>query len=262
MDIEKQYRFISEAFNNKIPNIHNLMEHGQYPKSTHCLYSKVLQIESIKNAIDSVQNNFYSSQVLLRVLIEHFLIGYYVFHKTYSEKSDLVGETFYNEYFKSETIKRENYYFDLDKRRNRQKHDSILGYLEKYDTLFKGITQSDINNIHNKASQFTNIKKIIQYLFDVSQTEKAESVLHLKMFDFLEKYNTLSSYVHGGIMAEVLSFDENNAEDRKKVIRENQEWGITFETNIKFFFLFLLDIDNPNEILKLNGFFNKDNFVP
>src|SRR5690606_11769972 len=119
--------------------------------------------------------NFYSSQVLLRVLLEHYLVGYYMYFKTTSDKNDRIGDEYYDEYLKSEIIKRENYYFKLDTIKNNPKHENIQGYLEKYG-VFNDMKQKQIDIIHQKASQF-DIKKIIKYLFENKKVSKAEKAM-------------------------------------------------------------------------------------
>ncbi len=256
MTIEERFKFIKEVFKNHKDGIETLIENHSFPKSMLCLYSKVLQIGSLRKILNKSDGNFYSSQVLLRTLLEHFLIGYYVYFKTNTEKNDLVGEVYYDEYVKSEIIKRENYYFNLDKIKNDLKHEDINGYLSKYGDEFRDLTQLQIDNIHKKASQFSNVRNVIKYLFNSENQSKEENVLHTMLFDFLEKYNMLSSYVHGGVSAEVESFNKDDFEKRKAKIKENKTWGISLEANLKFYFLFLLFKDNPDEVMKLKGFFN------
>lgn len=256
MEIEERFQFIDDFFATKIDEMELLIESHSFPKSMLCLYSKVLQIESLSMILQKANENFYSSQVLLRTLLEHYLIGYYIYYKTADEKNDLVGEAYYNEYVKSEIIKKENYYFALDKIKHGTIHQSLNDYLSKYGDDFKNLTQKDIDNIHIKASQFSNIRNVIKFLFNSKNQSKEETVLHKALFDFLEKYNKLSSYVHGGVSAEIESFNNFESEKRREKIEENKTWGISLESNLKFYFLFLLFKDNPSEISKLKGFFS------
>lgn len=257
MEIKEKFEFIHQVFEKHLNGIEKLIENHQFPKSMLCIYSKVLQIESLRKILEKSDENFYSSQVLLRTLLEHYLIGYYAYYKTSTEKDDSVGDTYYDEYVKSEIIKRENYYFNLDKIKNDLKSESINGYLSKYGEEFTDLTQFEIDNIHKKAAQFNNVRNVIKYLFNSDNQSKEEGVLHIMLFDFLEKYNKLSSYVHGGVSAEVESFNKDDSEKREAKIEENKTWGISLEANLKFCFLFLLFNDNPYEAVKLNEFLKK-----
>ena len=77
------------------------------------------------------------------------------------------------------------------------------------------------------------------------------------LFDFLEKYNKLSSYVHGGVSAETETFIKEEEPKRQQKVQENKEWGLSIEFSIKFYFLFLLNHKNPAEIIKLQTYLKK-----
>src|SRR5690606_20863757 len=113
-----------------------------------------------------------------RTLLEHYLVGYYAYYKTSTEKDDSIGEAYYDEYVKSEIIKRENYYFNLDKIKGDLKSENLNGYLSKHGEELIGLTQVEIDNIHKKASQFSNVRSVIKYLFNVENQTKAEGILH------------------------------------------------------------------------------------
>ncbi|MDO6519381.1 hypothetical protein [Zobellia uliginosa] len=255
MNIEKRHKIISEIFDSYLIDIEKRIENHSYPKSMLTIYSKVLQIELIKKSLDNSDENFYSSQVLLRILLEHYLVGYYMYFKTTTDKNDRIGEEYYEEYLKSEIMKRENYYFKLDTIKGNPKHENIQGYLEKYG-VFEDMKQGEINTIHQRASQF-GIGKIIKYLFDHEKATNEEKEMHSMLFDFLEKYNKLSSYVHGGVSAEAETFSKEDESKRQDKIQENKEWGLSIEFSIKFYFLFLLNNKNPAEIIKLQNSLEK-----
>lgn len=249
MKIEESHKNVCGIFNEYLSDIEKRIENHSYSKSMLTIYSKVLQIELIKKSLDNCEGNFYSSQVLLRILLEHFLVGYYMYFKTTSDKNDRIGEEYYEEYFKSEIIKRENYYFKLDMIKGCPKHENIRGYLKKYE-VFENMEQREIDTIHQRASQF-GIRKIIKYLFEHEKVSKADKVMHNMLFDFLEKYNKLSSYVHGGVSAEAETFSKEDEAKRQDKIQENKEWGISIESAMKFYFLYLLNHNDKLANLKL-----------
>jgi Na+/phosphate symporter len=255
MNINNKYKLINMTFQEQQNDIENLIESHIYPKSMLTIYSKVLQIESIKKNLENSDKNFYCSQVLLRILFEHYLVGYYMYFKTVNDENDEIGEVYFGEYFKSELIKRENYCFGLDKLKGEVKHNNIQGYLEKYEIL-KNLDESEIQNIHKKASQF-NIRKIIKYLFEHQKVSEEEKAKHKMLFGFLEKYNKLSSYVHGGVSADTETFIKERENEREDKINENKEWGLSIEFSLKLYFLLLLNHKNPEEILKLKDCIEK-----
>lgn len=242
MNIEEKEKVINEIFRKTLNGIEERIENHSYPKSMMALFAKVQQIEFIKDSLNKSDGNFYSSQVLLRILLEHYLVAYYMYFKTISDKNDKIGQEFYNEYLKSEIIKRENYYKKLDEIKGELKHSDINGYLAKYG-LFQSMQQRDIDSVHQKSSQF-DIKKIIKYLFEHNRVSNKERELHIMLFDFLEKYNKLSSYVHSGVSADAETFVKGNEKERSEKIVENKEWGTSIESGIKFYFLYLLNFND------------------
>lgn len=249
MNIEEKEKVINEIFRKTQNEIEQRIENHTYPKSMMAFYAKVQQIELIKESLNKSDGNFYSSQVLLRILLEHYLVAYYMYFKTMSDKNDKIGEEYYDEYLKSEIIKQENYYKKLDEIKGEPKYTDINGYLEKYE-LFENMEQREIDNIHQKASQF-DIRKIIKYLFEHKGTNEKEKTLHKILFDFLEKYNKLSSYVHGGVTADAETFVKGGEKIRFEKIEENKEWGTSIESGIKFYFLLLLNFNDKTATFEL-----------
>jgi len=173
MNIEEKEKVINEIFQKTLNGIEKRIENHSYPKSLMAIYAKVQQIEFIKESLNKSDGNFYSSQVLLRILLEHYLVAYYMYFKTLSDKNDKIGEEYYDEYLKSEIIKRENYYKKLDEIKGELKHSDINGYLEKYG-LFESMEQREIDSVHQRASQF-GIRKIIKYLFEHKKVNEKEN---------------------------------------------------------------------------------------
>ena len=252
MNIEKKEKIINEIFKETLVKIEDKISNHPYPKSIMAIYAKVQEIELIRQSLNNSDVNFYSSQVLLRILLEHYIVAYYMYFKTISDKNDTIGKEYYDDYMKSEIIKRENYYKKLDEIKGEPQHENINGYLEKYE-VFENMSQREIDIIHQKASQF-GIRIIIKFLFDHKNINVKEKALHYMMFDFLEKYNKLSSYVHGGVSAEAETFSKESKNMRLEKIEENKEWGTSIESGIKFYFLYLLNIENK---LATNNFMTR-----
>lgn len=253
--IEERYKIIKRIYSKYETNYENLIENSDKIKSLSCLYSKILEVQLINQSILSPELNYYNSQILLRVILEHYLVGYYVYLKIQNEGNDIVGEDFYDSYFKSEIIKRENYNLGLDKIKNPSHEKDISDYLDTYE-IFGNITPFEVNAIHFKAKQF-DIRKISNYLANNLGKEEYLKQLHSLTFDFLSKYNNLSSFIHGGILAEVKTFGdfEETKAERAKILTENIEWGKIIETSLKFYFLTLLFKKDEEKLIELTDFF-------
>ena len=52
-----------------------------------------------------------------------------MYFKATTDKNDKIGEEYFDEYFKSEILKRENYYFQLDKIKGSPQHEDLKGYV-------------------------------------------------------------------------------------------------------------------------------------
>ena len=70
-------------------------------------FSKILE------SLQSIEN-FYSSQAISRITIEHFLIAYYILTKCRLENNDECAQDYWNKYPVSEAFKQDNFNSRLD----------------------------------------------------------------------------------------------------------------------------------------------------
>lgn len=183
------------------------------------LQNKLWQISSINDSISQIKYDIYSSSILLRGLIEHYLIFFYVVTEIEKSKDDFVGISWYFIYKIAEDFKQENYINKIKAIKNREQINTLNLLFEKYP----GLTQSEYEKINTIGNKFAKLDVIAKQLINNSDaSEEIPNKIRVNV-ELLEFYNTLSSYVHGGPMAELetssqLNIDENADFRREKIL--------------------------------------------
>ncbi len=217
MDFTDQYRKTHTEFLKIEKEIVNDISLSAYQNSLRCLYYKVKSIGLIKDSILDSRNN-YSQLILYRSLVEHYLVACYVSQRVGLELSDKVGEEYYDSYANSEFFKQETYSIQLEQIKNGHSGAVNMDILkQKYPDLTE-LTQEDLEQYHKVGNYFSNIKKIGDFLIKNKNREPYLNQVNEKTFELLEKYNFLSSYVHGGPYAEretlYINHDVNASKDK------------------------------------------------
>jgi hypothetical protein len=89
-----------------------------------------------------------------------------------------------------------------------------------------------------QANQF-KIDNILDYLMNAHELKDSMKIVHEFFLGFLDEYNKLSSFIHGGPYAEKYSFDDKD-HFQKFNISTTKEWAESIYNNLLvFFFLFL-----------------------
>lgn len=184
-----------------------------YSNSLKCLKGKIEQIDTLRNDIMSL-NNIYSIQILFRSLIEHFLIGFYVYLKLRINKNDDVGDEYYDYYANSEYLKQETYLIQIENLKNSRKESINVENLKMLHPHLNELTQNDLESYHYEGNKFANIKKIGKFLIENSDFEPKLKGVTSNMVELLNQYNLLSSFVHGGPYAER---DYNDSTEIEKI---------------------------------------------
>lgn len=249
-NINEQYLKSNQIFEKLHGEINIDIQNSKYPISNKCLMRSSKKIDFILKGIIDAKESFYLSQILTRVLFEHFLIGHYIWTKLRIDENDNVGNEFMNEYFVSEAFKRENYDFNIeDIKSNKKEKNDIERVKLKYPEL-KELEQSGLNNIHQIANQF-DIRKIGNYLINHIPTEDAFKDIHLLMLDFLNNYNYLSSYIHGGVYSEMETFDNLGEINKEQACRDNIDWGEIASKLTKRYVISSLAIEYPSKYMEV-----------
>lgn len=207
------------------------------------LQNKLWQITNINDSISKIKFDIYSSSVLLRGLIEHYLIFFYAITEIEKNRNDLVGISWYFIYKIAEDFKQENYINKIKAIKNREQINSLKLLQDKYP----GLTQSDyekINTIGNKFAKLDIIAK--QLINNINALEQVSDKIRVNV-ELLEFYNKLSSYVHGGPMAELesssfLSIEKNADFRREKIISISET--LTYTSYCLFFDFINLSTSN------------------
>jgi len=134
----------------------------------------------------------YSASILFRSLIEHSFRHLYIFVKALNDKSDDVGNTYYNSLKANEDLE------SVEKIINYKK----ITYPE--DTQWN--TKGDHNNAIRETAKNFRIEKIFHYLINNNNNESSEIIKRYKKEYLLERlieYTNMSSSVHGGPFGEL-----------------------------------------------------------
>jgi len=244
---------IDELFGENIYQIEKDINNSKYPQTAKSLFRFYKKISSIKILIDKVTDSdeIYSAKILLRALFEHIIVAYYIFHRSQLENDDKVGEDYYLRYFIHEFYKQAGYTQKIDNIRN-NKTNNISGYdyvRNKHKELTE-VTKQQYQKANQVGNQF-KVDKILKQLNIKKDKNPDVNKLHDFMLGFLDEYNKLSSYVHGGPFSEKQTFDESiDLLKEKKYVKDWAESGVSA---IKEEILIFLIDDNPMyiKLLKL-----------
>lgn len=106
------------------------------------------------------------------------------------------------------------------------------------------MSQSDLEDYHKEARQFSDVKFIGDYLIKNKSVEPKLDKIHEILFQLLDEYNVLSSWVHGGPFAERETFVEYD----KIVVNEEYEriidWAYSLATYLKIYLVLSLSYEN------------------
>lgn len=220
-----EYEIITSQFSKNIKEIERLVQSSKFPKTAKALFRFTIKIEMLSKAIGALgkAGNLYSSYILLRSQYEHLLVSHYIWMKYRQSKSDKCGKEYYIDYFVAEFLKREGFDLKVEGIKNNKKNNNNLENIKKKIDYLKDATQGDIDEIHRTGNQF-DISRIGHYLVNTYPETDVFAAVHKSMLDFINKYNRLSSYVHGGPISEKEIFENFDKEMPQKEFKELEEW--------------------------------------
>ncbi|MHB1687912.1 MAG: DUF5677 domain-containing protein [Ignavibacteriaceae bacterium] len=193
----------------------------------------------IKNAIfDLCENDDpYSANILFRSLIEHHLKFMFIFTRHTAEQNDDVGIEYYQYCDFSESITIGKSWLDNWQILTPENEDKLYVVIIERKLELKDFPKKEIIQ---KAKQF-NYRNIVSFIRN--SIEGAGS-----NYGWLDKiipnYGDLSSYVHGGPLADkyLLYFKKEN-ERRKELLKICQLTFLTANTLKQFLYLLLTQLD-------------------
>lgn len=234
-----------KIFDTYIEQIEKDLLNSKYPKTAKALYRFYLKAISIKTLLEKVTdlNEVYVAKIILRSLFEHLIVAYYIFYRQHNEKDDRVGEEYYQEYLIHEFFKQKGYNQKIDNiKNNKSQNISGLDYLKGQDENLNEITEKQYQEINTIGNKF-KVDNILKHLNQADIKSSNILKLHDHMLKFLEEYNKLSSFVHGGPTAEKQTFDDSiNLQNEITTIKA---WAESLMNTIKEHILIFLMKDNP-----------------
>ncbi len=223
------------------------IDNSEFKNSLKCLFSKTEQIIKLKEDIHN-SIHIYTSQILLRSLIEHFLIGFYVFLRIRIEKTDEVGIEYYDFYQNSEYLKQETYSIQIEDIKNKKNDKVDADRLKQIFPHLNNLEQKDLQDYHFEGNKFANIKNIGKYLIENKDFEPKLKPISEIVIDLIDLYSYLSSYVHGGPFAE-RELSEMKESEIKKFGKKTFDWADVLSKIIINVLFLSLTYENP-EIYK------------
>lgn len=207
--LERSYKFLNEKLELKNEEIYSFISESKFPNTIKALYRLNTKVEVIKISIDSLVKikQIYPAFILLRTLIEHKIIGHYIWLRFEVEMNDNCAQEFYQKYLLSEEIKQEGYKLKVEGIKDDRKGNNNFENLQKRIEFLKDKKQKDLDNIHKLANQFS-ITKIADYLNNKLDKNHPFAPYNKKVIiDDLLEYNILSSFVHAGPSSEKYMFE-------------------------------------------------------
>lgn len=243
MTAKERYLKAQIYFENIEKIVNEDIEKSSFKLSLTALHKKIKTIEYLKDGLLKTEGNIYASSVLLRSLIEHFLVAYYFFLKVKVDNNDSVGQDYYDDYQNSEFFKQETYSLQLEDLKNKSPRTVDMNALNEIYPELNMISQGDLQSYHQVASQFSTLKNIGKFLIIHQELEPKLKAVHHLLFDLLKRYNLLSSFVHGGPYAERSAFDLSE-DDYELYQSENfNEWGYILTHLAKTYLILSLRIE-------------------
>ncbi|WP_405269332.1 DUF5677 domain-containing protein [Cellulophaga sp. Ld12] len=208
------------------------LKNSKIPKTTELFLMFITGTNFIKNSIfDCIENDdVYSSKILFRSLIEHFLRFKFIYINYLTEKSDSKSEYYYtileiSEYLSlSKSIKAVNKINGIDEQ-------TIVEMWTELCENFPKLKTYDKKEVEDFTRNFS-IKNIITFLTETISKSDPKEFLLSKM---IIEYSELSSFVHGGIFAYQSCFQYSNESERQK--EQERIAGLTYQLcgTIKYF---------------------------
>ncbi len=192
------YRSADEAVFSVVQNSLEAMtasvKSTKYPKTYSAMLSMIVRIASLKLSLFDLAEagNPYAFQVVYRSFCEHYLRFMYIWFRFCQEKTDAVGEDFYDYCGAAEVA---------NLTRSLKAAESIVGaevtskYEEVVGILFPKAKGMSRKEIPAKSDQF-HYRTIVRYI-----AGKAPAIVSVEsrfLVDVIRKYAELCVFVHGG----------------------------------------------------------------
>ncbi len=220
----KRYENTKKVFEENFDEIKILVEKSEYKNTGKSLFRFAQKIDKISIAINQA-NDLYVARILLRSLLEHEIIAYYIWARYIDDKNDECGTHYYVDHFVSEHLKREGYNLSIEGIEKGIEKNQNNENLNKKLPFLKEATKQDFEKVYREANKF-DIRNIAKYLNkEIPESDPFAIVNKEVVLDALIKYNFLSSYIHGGAVAELEIFEHQN-NNLKNELKSAKNFGM------------------------------------
>lgn len=233
---------------NDIENLEEYISNSDYPNTLKAIWNLTLINNEIYQDIETC-SSAHTTNCLLRVSLECFLVQYYIYHRLISDKNDSPGTEYYQNYRVAEFLKRENYNFRI--RKILEGNSSKLSFDDlKTDLAPKidSISLKEYGSLNSIKNKFDIVKIQKHILANPIEGNHLDSSNRNFIPSFLYVYNELCSYIHSGPSAALNIYKINS----KRLDETRLVMWITI-TNLFFSlhfadekFYYLLDVIKTN----------------
>ncbi len=201
IDIDEKVNELAKDVFDSVPL---LITKSSFPLTGKLLIDSVRRINELKEGIFNVYycDNYYCSRILLRVLIEHFLIGMYVIDRFNKDENDSIGKEYYTNWKREEEIQ---YWEANSKIAKTIKKDDIVNEIERiiYEERFPYLKEIPKKEL-KKLNRHFAVNEIIQYFLkdiDFSTIDPDTPIPQLGNLRYFRDFAQLSSFIHCGPIA-------------------------------------------------------------
>lgn len=251
--LELQYKTADEIFKKNTPKILVDSKSSKFTETLDALFYCQKKLDELLLVAEFAkqQINFYASQAITRIIIEHALVGHYLFTKARIDNSDESGLQYRVHYMVSEYFKRENYNLKIEEIRSGQKSKSDRNKTILSTTPeLEGFEEHQLIDTHKIANQF-DIRNILNYILNIAPSDDPFAGANHVFVDYLKQYNELSSYIHCGPLAQSEAYSEtSNRYNRTQRVEDNFLNATIASRLIKEHIMMLL-IDEHREYLDI-----------
>lgn len=234
---------LKDYFQENEEKIKTEIEKSVYRRTSKALlrfYEKSLSIFNVVNMVN-FERDFYPCVILIRCQIEHFIVTSYIWIQFRIQENDKIAAIYYEEYLLQEIFKRINY-----SKQNNVSNSSIISivFQKILDVLTEKqiIKQKHIQKINLDANQF-DIRTISKF-YDKTLPLEFDNVIKKETIkEFLDVYNFVSSFVHGGPTADAI-FGEKDIILTKENIIYFKELSKNIVAFHRFFIIYFLAMNN------------------
>jgi hypothetical protein len=241
---------VNNLYSDKIDLINEHISKSKFPLTFKILQNFNAKFFALNQSLELLNkiDTFYVSQGLTRIMIEHFIVSFFIWTKCRTENTDNCANNYHYYYMIFEKFKQTNYNSKLDGTYDKSK-TALQNLMPKYPLTNGKIDEAGIQEVNSKSNEF-DIRRILKYLNeDLNEFDFYKDYKYL-VHSACISYNNLSSYVHAGRDAEFQAFEKLTVEEKKEKIESNINFSRLFLREIKSW-IFLLMILEDRSLLSI-----------